>query len=105
MTAPRKPQDRKPKLDTSGVFSFELDGVTHELPSVAPLFSKISARVVRDSLRDDSGEIALVFALLDAVEGHDEACDALLDQPMEKMADIAGAWIKNSKGSGADLGE
>ena len=104
MTAPKKPQDRKPKQDDS-LFSFVIDGASHDLPSAATVTDKISARAVRDSLRSEQGEVNLMFAMLDAIEGHDESRDALLDLPLSKMAAIAADWMKHSKGVGATLGE
>ncbi|MDQ5861934.1 MAG: hypothetical protein M3536_06700 [Actinomycetota bacterium] len=104
MTTPRKPQDRKPKQDDS-LFMFVADGSDHSLPSAATVTDKISARAVRDSLRSEQGEVNLMFALLDAVEGHDAARDALLDLPLSKMVAIAADWMKHSKGVGATLGE
>lgn len=103
MTAPRKPQDRKPKDDS--LFRFTIGTVEHGLPSAATVADKISARAVRDSLRSEQGEVNLMFAMLDAVEGHDAARDALYDLPLSKMVSIATDWIQHSKGVGATLGE
>ncbi len=104
MTAPRKPQDRKPKQDDA-TFSFVANGTTHALPSATTVTDKISARAVRDSLRSEQGEVNLMFALLDAVEGADVARDALLDLPFTEMTSIGADWMKHSKGVGATLGE
>lgn len=104
MAAPRKPQDRKPK-QADGLFSFTIGGVTHELASAATVTDKISARAVRDSLRSEQGEVNLMFAMLDAVEGHDASRDALLDLPLSEMVSITADWMKHSKGVGANLGE
>ncbi len=104
MTAPRKPQDRKPKQD-DGLFRFKVGDVEYELPSASTITDKISARAVRDSLRSEQGEVNLMFAMIDAIEGYDESCDALLDLPMTKMALIGADWMKHSKGVGATLGE
>lgn len=104
MTAPRKPQDRKPK-QADDLFRFTVEDAAHTLPSAATVTDKISARAVRDSLRSEQGEVNLMFAMLDAVEGHDADRDALLDLPLSKMVAIAADWMKHSKGVGATLGE
>lgn len=103
MTEPRKPQDRKPKDD--GLFRFKANGGEYALPSAAVVTDKVSARAVRDSLRTEQGEVNLMFAMLDAIEGHDEAREALLDLPFQKMVAIGADWMKHSKGVGATLGE
>lgn len=104
MTAPRKPQDRKPKQD-DGLFRFTIGAVEHTLPSAATVTDKISARAVRDSLRSEQGEVNLMFAMLDAIDGHEESRDALLDLPLSQMVTYAADWMKHSKGVGATLGE
>lgn len=104
MTAPRKPQDRKPKQD-DGLFHFVVAGADHSLPSASTVTDKISARAVRDSLRSEQGEVNLMFAMLDAIEGHEESRDALLDLPLSQMVAIAADWMKHSKGVGVSLGE
>lgn len=103
MTAPRKPQDRKPKDD--GLFHFTIGTVERTLPSAVTVTEKISARAVRDSLRSEQGEVNLMFAMLDAVEGHDADRDALLDLPLAQMVAHTTDWIKHSKGVGVSLGE
>lgn len=104
MTAPRKPQDRKPKQD-DGLFRFTANGTEYTLPSASTITDKISARAVRDSLRSEQGEVNLMFAMIDAIEGHDVDRDALLDLPMTQMTAIGADWMKHSKGVGATLGE
>jgi len=104
MTAPRKPQDRKPK-QSDDLFTFAIDGTDYTLPSAATVTDKISARAVRDSLRSEQGEVNLMFAMLDAIEGHETDRDALLDLPLSRMVTIAADWMKHSKGVGVTLGE
>lgn len=104
MTAPRKPQDRKPKQE-DGLFTFAIEGADYTLPSASTVTDKISARDVRDSLRSEQGQVGLMFAMLDAVEGHDADRDALYDLPLSKMVTITGDWMKHSKGVGVTPGE
>lgn len=101
--APRKPQDRKPKA--SAAFEFEAGGKTYTLPKVnEDIMSRVEGGIVENALfaEDPQAEVKLAFAMLRAVEGHDEAVAALRKLPFPEMTRIAAEW---STSSGGDLGE
>lgn len=104
MAAAKKPQDHKPK-QTADLFVFTIGDKEYSLPSAATVTDKISARAVRDSMRTEQGEVNLMFAMLDAIEGHEEDRDALLDLPLATMVSYTADWMKHSKGVGVTLGE
>jgi len=120
MTAPRKPQDRKPKAtEQPSQFTFEHAEKTYELPSVESVASLVSGRTMRDAVMDgEEGQLRLAFFMLekldlsdlDAAKDDDEAprlktLDALYSKPAPEMLEIVQKWMTFKPAGGVSLGE
>jgi hypothetical protein len=109
MTAPRKPQDRKPKAaDLPTEFTFEHDGVVHTLPPVESVASLVPGRTMRDAvMAGEEGQLRLAFFMLEKLEldPKTKTLDALYDKPANEMLPIVEAWMKFKPAAGVSLGE
>lgn len=108
MTAPRKPQDRKPKAVEPTVFTFEHDGETYSLPGVESVAATVPGRTMRDAVMGgEEGQLRLAFYMLEKLELDPEAktLDALYEKPAPEMLQIVEAWMKFKPANGVSLGE
>lgn len=120
MTAPRKPQDRKPKaVEQPTTFTFEHADETYALPPVESVAGLVNGRVMRDAVMDgEEGQLRLAFFMLekldlsnlDAAEDNaDEprlkTLDALYSKPAPEMLEIVQGWMKFKAPNGVTLGE
>lgn len=109
MTAPRKPQDRKPKAtEAPEVFTFDHAGVTFALPSVETVAATVPGRTMRDAVMDgEEGQLRLAFYMLEKLELDPESktLDALYEKPAPDMLKIVEAWMKFKPSAGVSLGE
>lgn len=119
MSAPKQPQDRKPKAAKktapkrpaakaiaaeaggSEPFTFDHDGTTYELPSPDEAAGRIPGRFIRDAVMngDDASDLRLAFATLEAAGADDAALDALYEKPHPDMLDILSRWMQGSVGA------
>ena len=107
MTAPRKPQDRKPKaVDLPTDFTFEHDDVTHTLPVVETVAATVPGRTMRDAVMGgEEGQLRLAFYMLEKLDGAEDAIDALYSKTAPEMLQIVEAWMKFKPAAGVSLGE
>lgn len=109
MTAPRKPQDRKPKAtEAPSEFTFDHDGATYTLPPVESVAALVPGRTMRDAVMDgEEGQLRLAFFMLELLELDPEAktLDALYEKPAPEMLGIVEAWMKFKPKTGVSLGE
>jgi hypothetical protein len=109
MTAPRKPQDRKPKAaEAPEEFTFEHDGETYTLPPVQSVAPLVGGRVMRDAVMGgEEGQLRLSFFMLEMLELDPEVktLDALYEKPATEMLEIVQSWMKFKPSAGVSLGE
>lgn len=107
MTAPRKPQDRKPKaVEQPQEFTFEHEDKTYTLPPVESVAGLVSGRTMRDAVMDgEEGQLRLAFFMLEKLEGADDAIESLYAKPAPEMLPIVEAWMKFKAPNGVTLGE
>ena len=107
MTAPRKPQDRKPKVsEPPAEFSFQHEDKTFTLPPIATVAGSVPGRIMRDAVMDgDEGQLRMSFHLLEQLADADEAIEALYSKPSPEMLQIIEAWMKFKTPNGVSLGE
>jgi hypothetical protein len=107
MTAPRKPQDRKPKaVEQPQEFTFEHADVTYTLPPVESVAATVPGRTMRDAVMGgEEGQLRLAFFMLEKLEGAAEAIDALYTKPAPEMLQLVEAWMKFKPAAGVSLGE
>ena len=101
MTAPKKPQDRKPKATKSAEFTFEHDGTTYTLPTADKFAQNVPGGITADAILDPESEVAqlrLALAMLAAVEGHDDAKAALRSMSSDRMFGVVGEWMNFGDG-------
>lgn len=99
---PKQPQDRRPKQDTN-LYTFRHDRKTYRLPLGETAVEKIPGRYLRNAFMDgEQGEMALAFAMLEAVDADPEALDALYSMPAPDMLEHLNAWM-NHKSSDQDV--
>lgn len=102
MSAPKKPQDRKPKAtkEPQG-FTFEHDGKTYTLPDASAYAIAVPGWVSADAILEPDNEIAqlrLGLAMLNAIDGHDDAKAALRAMTSGEMFGILGDWMTYGDG-------
>jgi hypothetical protein len=104
MTAPRQPQDRKPKVKT---FPFTgADGKPYTLPLASKGTEKMSGGDFMDAaLGGEVGQVTYLFQVLVAAEPSPTALAALRTMPQDDMLDIIKAWGEYGDGDGASLGK
>jgi hypothetical protein len=107
MTAPRKPQDRKPKAaEQPTAFTFEHEGETFTLPPVESVAATVPGRTMRDAVMDgEEGQLRLAFFMLEKLEDSAEAIDALYSKPASEMLELVQAWMTFKPAGGVSLGE
>jgi hypothetical protein len=107
MTAPRKPQDRKPKAAEQPLeFTFEHGDETFTLAPIATVAELVSGRMMRDAvMAGEEGQLRMSFFMLEKLEGADEAIEALYSKPASEMLPIVEAWMKFKTPNGVNLGE
>lgn len=101
----KQPQDRKPK--TGGGYEFEAGGKTYEMPPLGEdIMSRVPGGIVMDASVDPDdmqAQTRLAFAMVKAIEGHDETVAALRSLPFPEMARVAAEWATST--AGGSLGE
>lgn len=107
MTAPRKPQDRKPKVvEQPQEFTFEHGDVTHALPPIASVADLVSGRMMRDAVMGgEEGQLRMSFFMLEKLDGAEDAIEALYSKNATEMLEIVQAWMKFKTPNGVNLGE
>jgi len=107
MTAPRKPQDRKPKAaEEPTEFTFEHNGETFTLPPAQTIADRVTGRMMRDAVMEgEEGQLRLSFFMLEQLEDAEEAINALYEKPGSQMLTLVEAWMKFKPKNGATLGE
>lgn len=107
MTAPRKPQDRKPKaVEQPQEFTFTYDDKTYTLPPVETVADLVSGRMMRDAvMQGEEGQLRMSFFMLEQLEGVEDALDALYKKTASEMLEIVQAWMKFKAPNGVTLGE
>lgn len=102
MTAPKKPQDRKPKA--SAGFTFDHDGKTYTLPAPSAALAKIPGRAFRDAMIGGAeGELKFALRCVEAVGADDATLDALYSKPTDEMLTTLGKWMQSADLSGATV--
>lgn len=82
------------------------DGATHELPPPSDALLKIDGRTLRNAVLDgDTGEVALAFRCVEAVEPGAEVLDALYALPAPETSRVLVEWLRSRDASGAGLPE
>ena len=106
MTAPRKPQDRKPKAVVPETFTFEHEDVTYTLPPVESVAALVSGRTMRDAVMDgEEGQLRLAFFMLEKLDGAEDAIAALYSKPAPEMLELVQSWMTFKPAGGVSLGE
>jgi hypothetical protein len=107
MTAPRKPQDRKPKApEQPKTFTFDHEDITHTLPPVESVAALVPGRTMRDAVMDgEEGQLRLAFFMLEKLEDADDAIDALYSKPAPEMLSVVQSWMTFKPAGGVSLGE
>jgi len=106
MTAPRKPQDRKPKVGAPETFTFEHEDVTYTLPPVESVAAIVPGRTMRDAVMDgEEGQLRLAFFMLEKLDGAEDAIDALYSKPAPEMLEVVQSWMTFKPAGGVSLGE
>lgn len=109
MTAPKKPQDRKPKVTEQPlVFTFEHKSKTFTLPPVETVAHLVGGRTMRDAvMAGEEGQLRLAFFMLESLEldPAEKTLDALYEKPATEMLEIVQSWMKFKAPSGVNLGE
>lgn len=107
MTAPRKPQDRKPKaVEQPTTFTFPHGEETYALPPVESVAGLVSGRTMRDAVMGgEEGQLRLAFLMLEKLEGAANAIEVLYSKPAPEMLDIVQSWMKFKAPNGVTLGE
>ena len=106
MTAPRKPQDRKPKAVAPETFTFDHEDVTYTLPPVESVAAIVPGRTMRDAVMDgEEGQLRLAFFMLEKLEGAEDAIDALYAKPAPEMLELVQSWMTFKPAGGVSLGE
>jgi len=107
MTAPRKPQDRKPKaVEQPKTFTFEHEDVSYTLPPVESVAALVPGRTMRDAVMDgEEGQLRLAFFMLEKLEDSAEAIDALYSKPAPEMLELVQSWMTFKPAGGVSLGE
>jgi hypothetical protein len=103
-TAPRKPQDHKPKA-TNGLFSFTHQGKQYTFPK--PFSAVQSPKFMRQHRRRD--ETDLTFTIIEALaDDDDEILDAIDSMPLGEFNKLAYRLTKalsNAVETSEELGE
>ena len=107
MTAPRKPQDRKPKaVEQPTTFTFAHEDVTYTLPPIESVAGLVSGRTMRDAVMDgEEGQLRLAFFMLEKLEDSEDEIEALYSKPAPDMLEIVQSWMKFKAPNGVTLGE
>jgi len=106
MTAPRKPQDRKPKAVVPDTFTFEHAEETYTLPPVESVAALVPGRTMRDAVMDgEEGQLRLAFFMLEKLEDSAGAIDALYSKPAPEMLELVQGWMTFKPAGGVSLGE
>jgi len=103
MTAPRKPQDRKP-AKTAGFTFTGKDGKIHALPLASVGAEKLSGRVMRDAFMEGgAGEVKLGFTLLETCGAPKATIDALYDLTAPETLKVLEDWMSFGDGLGTSV--
>ena len=106
MTEPRKPQDRKSKVEAPKTFEFEHDGEAYTLPPVESVAASVPGRTMRDAVMDgEEGQLRLAFFMLEKLDGAEDAVDALYSKPAPEMLGLVQKWMTFKPSGGVSLGE
>lgn len=103
MSEVKQPSDRKPK---AAKFTFKgTDGKSHALPLAAAGAEKVPGRFTRDAIMsdDETVQMRLGFALLEACGASKVAQDALYDLPTPDMITTLSDWMKFGDGQGGTV--
>ena len=103
MPAPKQPQDRKKKATeaTEPEFTFDHDGKTYALPTADKYAGNVPGGITADALLEPDNEVVqlrLGLAMLNAVEGHDEARAVMRSMSSQDMFTVLGEWMSFGDG-------
>jgi hypothetical protein len=105
MTAPRRPQDHKPKATATGLFSFTHDGKEYTFPK--PFSAVSQPKFLRANRRRD--ELDMSFTMIEVLADDDEDILAAIDDmslaEFNKLSTRMGRALRDSVGNPEELGE
>lgn len=101
-STPKKPQDRLKKAEKPTGYSFTENDVTYTLPPMAENAFDVPGRYTKAAVMrpdDETAQMALAFALLDAADIPAETRAVVEDMPTKRMLEVLGEWMGESAGS------
>lgn len=100
----KQPEDHKTKPKP---YSFKGEGgKSYTLPFASKGAASVPGQVTRDAIMDRDDETAqmrLGFALLEACGASEAALAAVYAKPTSEMIDLLGEWMQHGDGEGAEL--